>query len=1260
MCYFFQNRPVWSFVKLVGYIFILILINIFPVPTFAQKGSVKAKLSFSPTDLTYSAVQNGTAASKTSTLSANSGTPNVSLTKSNNSNWLILPSPALGSLSFGVTISGMSPGTYSSIVTASASKYSSAFLTITLIITAPNKSIQFTRNSDSTEVDQGGTGSLLEYIATSDNTPVNVQLTAVDGSGNMPTWLSVNGMPLNGINYTTGSEITFNFDATNLSLGTYSARVTATAAGYNSAVLNIFLTVKVGSSGTLSNIKVNFEDSVTVPPSGWLRDYGQSFGQRLSAYQGSGNVYGWIKRSDNTPVDLKMNGRKRNTPSDILLATLMHMQAGDAPGSSLTSTEGIWEAQVTNGNYDVTVSAGDGSYTNSKHTINVEGVNAIASFVPTSSQLFKLATVTVSVADGLLTIDAIGGVNTKINYIIIKPSASKRPSVVLVNPDNGSQQVSENTSISTSILDLPNGGIDNSTLTSATVYLTEEGTGTVVASNVNGTGGGDAITLVPSAPLKLSTTYNFNVTSGVKDLSGASFIPYASNFTTGSGSSGGLTNVRFDKIALPNTTGRHSSLTMGPDGKLYALSIDGMIKRFPVNKDGTLGTPDTLYSLQDEYGVRQQRLAIGFTFDPSATATTLVAWVTHSTFVFLNGPSWDGKLTRLSGNNLQIVQDVLVNLPRSAKDHLTNSISFGPDGKLYFTQGSTSAMGRADNTWGNRDEALLSGAVLRLDVSKLGTLPLDVKTRDGGGIYNPYAANAPLTIYASGVRNAYDLVWHSNGSLYVPTNGSAAGGNTPASVAGSVRPDGSTYNGPIIPALTNVQQTQKDFLFRVVPGGYYGHPNPLRGEYVMNGGNPSTSIDPAQVNDYTVGTLPDANWRGYAFDFQNNKSPDGAIEYKSNTFNGNLKGKLLVVRYSQNDDIITLTPGGTNNDIVSSTEGAYVEGFSGFIDPLDLTEDTLSGNIYVSEYGGNGRITLLRPRKDTVSGGPSITLNPLADASVRDGSYANKNYGSDTAFLVKSSPNTGNSRVSYLKFSLSNLSSVSSAKLRVYGSNTADNSGVTLSCYGLDDDSWMESTLSWNNAPLPSAAAMSSTTINNQQKYYDFDVTDYVQNQFSGDKIVSLVLKDPAKADKIISFNSKENPQNRPQLIVTTNTNVTSTMTSDTNVNTPTVLKNNNPSLFSMKESGDSTHDFDKPRLYPNPLHSKFNIKFPASYRGDYTIHIVDATGRFFEIAQVRLKPGGSDMELNISKSKLKSGIYYLQIRAENGKTEIIKIIISG
>ncbi|MEJ7676435.1 MAG: hypothetical protein WKG06_00850 [Segetibacter sp.] len=100
-----------------------------------------------------------------------------------------------------------------------------------------------------------------------------------------------------------------------------------------------------------------------------------------------------------------------------------------------------------------------------------------------------------------------------------------------------------------------------------------------------------------------------------------------------------------------------------------------------------------------------------------------------------------------------------------------------------------------------------------------------------------------------------------------------------------------------------------------------------------------------------------------------------------------MKGKLLVVRYSQHDDIITLTPGGPNNDIISATEGYAIEGFSGFNDPLDLTEDATKGNIYVSEYGGDGKIVLLKP-KTTITQATTKTVVPLADAYIRSGTYA--------------------------------------------------------------------------------------------------------------------------------------------------------------------------------------------------------------------------------------------------------------------------------
>lgn len=717
----------------------------------------------------------------------------------------------------------------------------------------------------------------------------------------------------------------------------------------------------------ITTFKINFQDSETTAPLGWMADYGKAYSYKSPGDQGVICVYGWIRKSDKKPVDISKNGYRTYSNSDILLNTFMVIQGHDTKDLSGNSEDALWEAQIPNGIYDVTVTAGDETRTDSRHCINVEGVKAIADFVPTSKVRIKSATVTVSVADGNLTIDATGGINTKINSVTIYRSVTKRPYVASVNPENGSVHISDNTSLFINVSNLIHTTLDNATINSNNVYLIEEATGVLSPSNVSGTGGGDSIAVSPLSPLKLNTTYRLTVSTRVKSTAGLPFIRYSSIFTTGSVSAKNIITAAFDKIPLANTKGQHTSLTIGPDGKLYALTIDGIIKRFLINQDGTLSGPELLYSLQDSQGARQPTLAIGLAFDPSSTATNLVAWVTHcKTFVLLNGPDWDGKLTRLSGPNLEKAQDALINLPRSSKDHLTNSIAFGPDGALYFNQGSNSAMGRADDTWGKRDEDLLSGAVLRLDVSKLKKLPLDVKTADGGGNYNPYSPNAPLTIYASGLRNGYDLLWHSNGSLYVPANGSDMGGNTPKSENGTLRPDGSVYNGPSIEKLSRVQQREKDLLFRIEKGGYYGHPNPERGEYVMNGGNPTIGVDSAEITFYPFGTRPDKNWRGYSFDFHNRASPDGVIEYKSNTFNGALKGQLLIVRYSLYDDIITLTPG-VNKDIISATEGYAIKGFSGFVDPLDLTEDTKNGNIYVSEFGGEGKITLLQPVKETAA-----------------------------------------------------------------------------------------------------------------------------------------------------------------------------------------------------------------------------------------------------------------------------------------------------
>ncbi|MDX6414364.1 MAG: large repetitive protein, partial [Gaiellaceae bacterium] len=853
----------------------------------------------------------------------------------------------------------------------------------------------------------GGTNTKLDYVdiasASGDTTPpaapANVTATPGDGQVSL-AWTANTEADLAGYNVYRSASLpvptTAPVNGANLirspsylDVGltngtTYYYVVEAVDTSGNKAAATAVSAVPKASTGGGTTAKINFQPAGSTIPAGYVVDSGSAYSDTRG--------FGWVTQDSlstatHVPLDVSPNARDRNLDPDQRFDTLIHMQYPTTSSSATAvKTPAAWEYQLPNGSYSVTVGAGDplaGTDPESE-VVRVEGNVAISNFVPSgangSPTRHTTGTVTVQVSDGKLTVDAIGGTNTKLDYVDIAASTTSplSPTVTSTSPANGATNIARNVAV-TAEVSLPNvgAGIDETTLTSASVRLTRTSDNTQVGANLNTSGGGDVIVLQPTAQLDANTSYRFDVTSGLKDLSGAAFTPFSATFTTGTLGGGSSTlGAAFDKVALSTATGKmFTSLVIGPDGKLYAGTLDGEIDRFAINADGTLGTAEVINSIKTANG--GARSIIGMAFDPNATATNPILWVSNNYFWTGTGeaPDWSDKITRLSGAALGTVQDYVVGLPRSIRDHETNSIAFGPDGALYVAQGSNSSMGAPDTAWGNRAEHPLTAAVLRVNLAGITSPPLNVQTSDGGGTYNPLATGAPVTVYASGLRNAYDLVWHSNGQLYAPTNGSATGGNTPATPASlpsscTTRIDSATngaYTGPQVPGLASVSTAQDDFLFRVAKGGYYGHPDPLRCEWVLNGGNPTAGVDPAEVTQYPVGTAPDRNWRGSAFDFGLHYSPDGAIEYKSTAFGSALKGKLLVTRYSAGDDIIVLTPGPTG-DITSSD--AAVPGLSGFVDPLDLVENTANGNLYVTELGAQ-RITLLRPTT-----GAKITVAP--------------------------------------------------------------------------------------------------------------------------------------------------------------------------------------------------------------------------------------------------------------------------------------------
>jgi hypothetical protein len=671
---------------------------------------------------------------------------------------------------------------------------------------------------------------------------------------------------------------------------------------------------------------------------------------------------------------------RSGTSFDPLLDTYIAVQQGDID-------QAAWEYALPAGLYHVTVAVGDPTEFGSLQWINAEGTPLLPGFVPDGDLPFALADGIIEVTDGALTIDAEGGIDTRLSHISIvevQPDQPQFTDVVAGGREilNLALDVDPNAPFGIGVtIEQPEDAIFEFTVTTDTVRLYRTLDGIPIEGSVNTSGGRDSISFTPFDPLEPGTPYTL-VVDGVTTEGREPFVPLMRTFVTGTADGDQPVQdpaIDFLKADVA-AAGPLTSLAMGPNQEhLYGATVDGQVLRWDIDPiTGLLSNEQQFTGIAE--GPDGSRTIIGLAFDPLDPNKL---WVSHSAPVFAATPAdFTGKISYLEldgGSDFTAtITDYVHGLPRSVRDHLTNSLSFGPDGELYVTQGSNSSTGAPDSAWGNRPERLLTAAVLQIDPDRVAPAGgFDVQTGPLPGddpdatYYDPFATDAPVKLYATGTRNAYDHVWHSSGNLFVPNNGAAAGGNTPD--------DPST---PADESLVNVG-TQGDFLYRVEEGGYYGHPNPTRGEYVLNGGNPNVREDPAEVAPstsragYSVGQEPDPNYRFFAYDFGFKRSPNGIIEYGSGSFDGRLQNALVVAEYSGGDRLLGLR---------LDADGNIVEDFivaSRFDNPLDVVEHGPSGRLYVSQFGNeldptDDVITLLTPNTgggDT-PGGEIAIVNP--------------------------------------------------------------------------------------------------------------------------------------------------------------------------------------------------------------------------------------------------------------------------------------------
>ena len=158
-------------------------------------------------------------------------------------------------------------------------------------------------------------------------------------------------------------------------------------------------------------------------------------------------------------------------------------------------------------------------------------------------------------------------------------------------------------------------------------------------------------------------------------------------------------------------------------------------------------------------------------------------------------------------------------------------------------------------------------------------------------------------------------------------------------------------------------------------------------------------------------------------------------------------------------------------------------------------------------------------------------MPPVADAYIRDGSFATTNFGADTSLEVKLSASVGFKRESYLKFDLSKVAGgVQDATLQLQ-TLTASIPGTNAVAF-VTDNVWTENTITW--ATRPDSGAPLATWIPQAGRPALASITPLVQSVLESDRLLSLRLwATNITSDGAVTYGSRESGLTAPALLLT-------------------------------------------------------------------------------------------------------------------------------
>lgn len=250
-----------------------------------------------------------------------------------------------------------------------------------------------------------------------------------------------------------------------------------------------------------------------------------------------------------------------------------------------------------------------------------------------------------------------------------------------------------------------------------------------------------------------------------------------------------------------------------------------------------------------------------------------------------------------------------------------------------------------------------------------------------------------------------------------------------------------------------------------------------------------------------------------------------------------------------------------------------------------------------------------------------------------EGDNSDKNYDGDLLAVKESPTDAAFSRRTFLKFDLTNYESINSATLNFSGGQTSGFS-FPITVYRIDDadDTWSETTLTWNNAPTVAGEITTFVTNGDTSGDYDIytlDLTSYIQTELSeGNKIISLVLMNATEKNYLFSILNSEGTPDVANNKITPNLNIDGSLLG---------VKNNEEFQFS---------------IYPNPLkiNNELTINSPSLIQN---ISVFNVHG---VLVQKVNDIDANEYSLNVSSKT--SGVYFIQVENTNGSFSTRQLII--